>query len=358
MSGDTPRPGSRAGAPVARPTRRLLVLGGVAAALPSVAGCGLRLDLPQPPPPVPTRKPAPDERFLLGVIADLRALVQAASGLERSGVDGDARRLVRETVAVQRRQVAVLTGRLTNAGVPAAEIEAATAPKPPPTTASGSRATPTGTSTSRGAGPAPSTATPTATPSVTTPPAVADIRTVDDLATALAAVGPDRWLALAATTQGTRDVVLSAWSSRLASAVLLDATVDPAPTPSAARPRIIEQTSPLVYGFEVVAAQSTGARRTRALETLDELRRLDLAVSTATTSAPGGWALPFPVTTPGAAQRLATHLLGTAVDATLEVAGPAPDGPALDDAARWSGRVQALAVDWGMRLAPFPGTAP
>ena len=357
MSGDSPRHGSRAGAHVGRPTRRLVVLGGVAAALASVAGCGLRLDLPQPPPPVPTRKPAPDERFLLDVIADLRALVQAASGLERAEVDGDVRRLVRETVSVQRRQVAVLTGRLTNAGVPAAEIEAATAPKPPPTTASGSR-TPTLTPTQGAVGPAPCSADHRATPSVTTPPAVADIRTVDDLATALAAVGPDRWLALAAATQGTRDVVLSAWSSRLASAVLLGATVDPAPTPSAARPRIIEQTSPLVYGFEVVAAQSAGARRTRARETLDELRRLDLAVSTATTSAPGGWALPFPVTTPGAAQRLATHLLRTAVDATVEVAGPAPDGPALEDAARWSGRVQALAVDWGMRLDPFPGTAP
>ncbi len=105
MSGDTPRPGSRAGAHGARPTRRLLVLGAAAAALSAVAGCGLRLDLPQPPPPVPTRKPAPDEGFLLAVIADLRALVQAAESLERSEVDGDARRLLREIVAVQRRQV-------------------------------------------------------------------------------------------------------------------------------------------------------------------------------------------------------------------------------------------------------------
>ena len=355
MSGDSPRHGSRAGVHVGLPTRRLVVLGGAAAALASVAGCGLRLDLPQPPPPVPTRKPAPDERFLLDVIADLRALVQAAGALERAEVDADARRLVRETVSVQRRQVAVLTGRLTNAGVPTAEIEAATSPTPAPTTPPGSTPTPT---PSQGSPSGATAAAPTTGPSGTTPPAVADIRTVDDLATALAAVGPDRWLALAAATQGTRDVVLSAWSSRLASAVLLGATVDPAPTPSAARPRIIEQTSPLVYGFEVVAAQSAGARRTRARATLDQLRRLDLAVSTATTSTPGGWALPFPVTTPGAAQRLATHLVRTAVDATVEVAGPAPDGPALEDAARWSGRVQALAVDWGMPLDPFPGTAP
>lgn len=347
MSGDTPRPGSRAGAHGARPTRRLLVLGGAAAALTAVAGCGLRLDLPQPPPPVPTRKPAPDERFLLAVIADLRALVQAAESLERSDVDRDERRLLREIVAVQQRQVDVLTGRLTNAGVPTAEIEAATAPpsapKPAATTGSGSTTT--------------SPVPPSASPTATTSPDVAGIRTVEDLAATLADVGPDRWQSLAATTQGTRDLVLSAWSARLASAVLLGETVDPAATPSAARPRVIDQTAPLVYGFEVVAAQSTGARRTRALATLDALRRLYLAVSGATTSTPGGWSLPFPVTTPAAAQRLATHLLGTAVDATIEVAGAAPDGPALDDTARWSARVQSLAVDWGMPLSPFPGTA-
>ncbi len=197
----------------------------------------------------------------------------------------------------------------------------------------------------------------TATATATTSPDVAGIRTVDDLAAALGAVGPDRWQSLAATTQGTRDLVLSAWSARLASAVLLGETVDPAATASAARPRVIDQTAPLVYGFEVVAAQSTGRRRTRALETLDALRRLDLAVSGATTSTPGGWALPFPVTTP--LRRSASRPTCSPPRSTrpIEVAGAAPDGPALDDAARWSARVQSLAVDWGMPLSPFPGTA-
>jgi hypothetical protein len=317
--------------------------------LTAVAGCGLRLDLPQPPPPVPTRKPAPDERFILAVIKDLRSLVRAGATLEPRG---EARSVVRETLAAQRRQIAVLTGRLTNAGVPTAEIAAATAPNP--VTAP----------TSSGA--AESTATPSVRPGATagspsaqagSPADVATVRSVADLASVLATITPDRWAALAATTAGTRDLVLAAWSSRLASAVLLGAGVDPTTTPSAARPRIIDQTSPLVYGFEVAAAQSTGARRTRALATLDALRRLDLAVAGSTTSTPGGWALPFPVTTPAEAQRLATHLLGTAVDATVDVAGPTPDGPALDDTARWSGRVQALATDWGMPVAAFPGTS-
>ncbi|TQM62672.1 DUF4439 domain-containing protein [Humibacillus xanthopallidus] len=346
MSGDTPRPGSREGVQPGLPGRRLLVLGGTAAMLTSVAGCGLRLDLPQPPPPVPTRKPAPDERFILAVIKDLRSLVRAAGTLEPRGA---ARGVVRETLAAQRRQITVLTGRLTNAGVPTAEITAATAPTPvtPPTSsgAAGSTGTPSATAGS----PSAQTGSPTD---------VAAVRSVADLASVLATITPDRWAALAATTPGTRDLVLAAWSSRLASAVLLGATVDPTTIPSGARPRIIDQTSPLVYGFEVVAAQSTGARRTRALATLDALRRLDLAVAGSTTSTPGGWALPFPVTTPAEAQRLATHLLSTAVDATVDVAGATPDGPALDDTARWSGRVQALATDWGMPVAAFPGTSP
>lgn len=343
MSGDTPRPGSREGAARGLPTRRLLVLGGTAAALTTLAGCGLRLDLPQPPPPVPTRKPAPDERFILAVIKDLRSLVRAAGTLEPRG---EARSVLRETVAAQRRQIAVLTGRLTNAGVPTAEITAATAPAP---------VTPVTAPTSSGA--SGSTATPSGTPSTGPSSGVAAVRSVAQLAAVLATIAADRWTALAATTQGTRDLVLAAWSSRLASAALLGAPVDPTATPSAARPRIIDQTSPLVYGFEVAAAQSTGARRTQALATLDALRRLDLAVAGSTTSTPGGWALPFPVTTPAEAQRLATHLLRTAVDATVDIAGGSPDGPALDDTARWSGRVQSLATDWGMPLAPFPGTS-
>ncbi|GAA2150564.1 uncharacterized protein DUF4439 [Humibacillus xanthopallidus] len=346
MSGDTPRPGSREGAAPGLPTRRLLVLGGGAAALTALAGCGLRLDLPQPPPPVPTRKPAPDERFILAVIKDLRSLVRAAGTLEPRG---EARGVLRETVAAQRRQIAVLTGRLTNAGVPTAEITAATAPAPV------TPVTPVTAPTSSGA--SASTGTPSSKPSTGSPSGVATVQTVAQLAAVLATISPDRWTALAGATPGTRDLVLAAWSSRLASAALLGAAVDPTATPSAARPRIIDQTSPLVYGFEVAAAQSTGAGRTRALTTLDALRRLDLAVAGSTTSTPGGWALPFPVTTPDEAQRLATHLLATAVDATVDVAGGKPDGPALDDTARWSGRVQALATGWGMPLAAFPGTS-
>ena len=315
MSGSTPGRGAGAQAQVRQPPRRLLLGGAGAAALAAAAtlsGCGLRLDLPEPPPPVPTRRPAPDEDFLLGVIAQLRGLLKAADGLAPRG---DDRSVLRATTAVQRRQVTVLTGRLTNVGVPTAEIAAAKAPGP------------------------------------------GRVDSVDDLAGALAAIGPDQWQALAAATEGTRDLVLAAWASRLASAVLLGEAVEPLAQPSGARPRVIEQTSPLVYGFEVVAAQSVGRRRTRAVETLDALRRLDLAVSGPTTSSPGGWALPFPVTTPAEAQRLAGHVLGTAVDALVDVAGPSPDAAALDDTARWSGRVQVLATDWGMPLVPFPGAS-
>ncbi len=93
--------------------------------------------------------------------------------------------MLRSTTAVQRRQVTVLTGRLTNVGVPTAEIAAAKAP------------------------------------------GVRRVESVADLAGALAAIRPDQWQALAAATEGTRDLVLAAWASRLASAVLLGEDVEP-----------------------------------------------------------------------------------------------------------------------------------
>jgi hypothetical protein len=109
-----------------------------------------------------------------------------------------------------------------------------------------------------------------------------------------------------------------------------------------------------VYAFEVVAAQSSGSQRRRAESTLAHLQRLSLAVS-ATTSTPPGWALPFPVTTAADARRLATEVLRSAVDATTAAAGPHPTAASLEEVARWSANVQAIAVDWDVPLTAFPG---
>ena len=329
MTGATPRPlASRAAegpGHAGSPTRRGVVLGavGAVASMSALSGCGWRLDLPQPPPPVPTRRPAPDEQFVIGVLAELRALVAAAGTVSP---DEARRSALRTTVTVLQRQVVVLTGRLTNVGVPSSVITAAPA--------------------------APSTSTVSPTTTV-----AASASAVEGFADALASFSAARWQSLAATSADTRDIVLAAWSARLACAVRLGASVEPSPAPSRVRAAIAAHTSPLVYAFEVVAAQSSGRRRSTALTTLSELRGLDLAVSGGGAATPGGWSLPFPVTTAAAAQRLGDTVLAAAVDAVVDVAGPAPDAAALEDAARWSARVQSIATGWGMPPTPFPGAS-
>jgi len=136
--------------------------------------------------------------------------------------------------------------------------------------------------------------------------------------------------------------------------VLLGRDVATPPT-SPVRPAVVARTQPLVYAFEVVAAQSTGARRRTAEATLAELVRLEQAVTGPGTAPPAGWALPFPVTNPQAARRLAASTLSAAVRSGPELAGAAPTAASLEDVARWSAHVQALAVDWDVPLTAFPG---
>ena len=112
-----------------------------------------------------------------------------------------------------------------------------------------------------------------------------------------------------------------------------------------------------MYAFEVAAAQSRGDKRSRAADTLASLGRLGVSLSSAAGSEPSGWALPFPVTSPEDAGRLATEVLRSAVDAATDAAGPSPTGAALEDVGRWSAHIQALATRWDVPLTPFPGAS-
>ncbi|GAA3700957.1 hypothetical protein GCM10022399_16800 [Terrabacter ginsenosidimutans] len=335
MDGDTRGLGSRVMDGMGRPPRRLFALGAGAAVLAVLVDRGLRLDVPPPPVPAPTRRPAPDEALLLSAVADLTQVVDAETSV-LAGKEGDA--LVRGLRTVNRDQLRVLRGRLTNAGVPVAVIDAAVAQGPD---------TPSAPST---------TGTPTTAGSTTTDTPEAPIRTRKALAARLDSLGPDDWAALGAATAGTRELLAAAWSQRLAAAVLLGRDVAVS-SPSPARPAIVGRTQPLVYAFEVVAAQSTGAQRQAAQDTLEALVRLELSVSGTSSTTPAGWALPYPVTTPDAARRLATQTLASAVDAATELAGTSPGAATLEDVARWSANVQALAVDWRVPLTAFPGAS-
>jgi len=310
MDGGTRGLGSRVGDGWRTPTRRLLLVGAGAAALAVLVDRGLRLDVPQPTPPVPTRRPAPDEALLLSAVAGLDRVVRAETAVLATD-DGDG--LVRRLRSVNREQLSVLRGRLTNAGVPTTVIDAALAAR-------------------------------AATP----------VRTREALAALLDSLGPRDWTALSAATPDTRELLAGAYAQRLAGAVLLGRDVATPPT-SPVRPAVVARTQPLVYAFEVVAAQSTGARRRTAEATLAELVRLEQAVTGPGTAPPAGWALPFPVTNPQAARRLAASTLSAAVRSGPELAGAAPTAASLEDVARWSAHVQALAVDWDVPLTAFPG---
>ncbi|WP_323097021.1 hypothetical protein [Intrasporangium sp. YIM S08009] len=316
MDGDIGGRGPRLSERLGRPPRRLLLLGGGAAVLAVLVDRGLRLDLPQPPPPVPTRRKAPDEELLLSVVGDLGVLGADADALVSAGAGGSVKR-VRNILLEQRR---VLTGRLTNAGVPSSVIDASVR-------------------------------------KAATAAATAPVRSRADLAARLGDVPRSLWAGVAEADAPTRAVLLSALSARFASATLLGGDVAVPDAASPARAAIVASTQPLVYAFEVVAAQAGAEDRRRAADTLAGLTRLELATSGRSSTMPSGWALPFPVTTPADASRLAHQVLADTVDATAEVAGTTPSPASVEDVARWSGRVQALATDWGVPLTAFPGAA-
>lgn len=327
-TGRTP-PTTPATTPATTPSRptaevsRRAVLAGLIAPTALVAGCGLRLDLPQPAPPVPTRQRVPDEVLLIDVVRDLRRLLTLVGQLPVAARRGAT---VRDALRILGEQDRVLTGRLTNGGVPTALIDA---PPPGPT--------------ETGSPGSDASASPTS------------------FATALAHLPTGRWEALATASPAGRLVLWSATSARLAAAVRLgEAVALELGAPQALQRALEDHTAPLVYGFEVVAAQSAGSARQTARETLDGLRRLLAAVATGLPGSdvlPGGWSLPYPVATPQAAARLATDLLARAIAAAAGLLPAAPSRTDLAEVGTWSARVQALGPAHGIPLTAFPGTS-
>ncbi len=319
-----------------RPTRRTVLGLTYAAALAAVSGCGVRLDLPEPPPPIPTRRLVPDEGLLVDLVRELEDLAAQASVVTRPGRSA---RTVETLAGLFAEQGRVVTGRLTNDGVPTEVIH--------PTPSVSPSAPASGASTA----PAPGTAAPT-TPAAKQAPSPV---TLAAFAKRLVGMDTSDWTVAAAATPANRDLVVSVHSVRLAGAALLGTDLSFGSKASPARPLLVERTAPLVYGFEVVAAQSSDNARKRALAALDEAADLLHALGGTSPTAPGGWALPFPVTTAKEATRLAEHLLGTAIASLPTLAEAARDADSLEDIGRWSARVQAMGARWGLPLTPFPG---
>lgn len=347
-------PMDRAGVP-AHPTRRRALGLGLGAALSiSLSACGIRFEGSTAGARPQTRQPVPGEAFMVALwrhSGDLAARAASAGGA--------ATGLPARLAALHRQQATVLRAELVRLGVPESEL----GPSHTTGEADGARAT---TAAQDGTAPATSPSSPSS-PTKPSPASTATTRpgSASDLAAAEAGdLGPTAISSLASVLAGSVPLVGAVLAQRSAAATLLGR---PATWPDEAwkgqslAATFLTTTRAAVYAFEVVAAQSpAGAQRTLALSTLSSLRaRASAQEAMAGTSAgPPDLAhpLPFPVTTPAAARRLAVDVLTRLRAAGARDLGSAgTDTAALGLLVRWLGETEVLASRWGVPLAPFPG---
>ncbi|SDO75500.1 protein of unknown function [Pedococcus dokdonensis] len=339
-----------------RPTRRGVLSVGVGLGLGSVAAmalsaCGIRLEDDAPRVPlIPTRAPIPGESFLLALWQHSTDLADRAASLGGAGTGLPAR-----LAALHRRQSTVLQAELLRLGVPQKILDEASAA--PPTTATGTSTTSPGVTAPSTGSPAP-TATGRATASApTTGPKALAAEEASDL-------GPTAIASLASVPDAAVPLIGSVLAQRSAAANLLGTPVtwpEPAWSAPSLAASYLESTRAAVYAFEVVAAQSTsGAQQTLAratLATLEARASEQETLAGATAEPPAlGYPLPFQVTTPAAARKLAVQVVTDLRASVARDLGSANGdlGP-LGALVQWLGDTEVLASRWGVPLAPFPG---
>ncbi len=314
------------------PTRRELLRTAALATVvaPLLVACDIRLEDDAPTLPLLQRKSVPDEAVLVDLVRRTTALAQTAGRVPNPN---DA---VGKLANIHQTQADVLRSRLISAGVPNHVIDG-------PTTAT--------------------TTSPTTTPTaaVSAPPSTTPQDVAAGETALLAAVLP----ALATVTAANRAVVASVVASCGAAAELLGATVpwpsaDPLP-PAAAVP-LLDGTRSAAYAFQVVAAQTGGDQRAVAEGTHTDLttRATELAGMAGSSAPVGplGYALPYPVTAPDVAARLAGQVLTTLVAGGLAPLATLPEGStATTTLVRLLVGAQRLGRTWGVAPVPFPGQA-
>lgn len=348
-------------------TRRVAVGGGLGALTLALAGCGIRLEDDAPQIPfVPTREPIPAEAALIALTQDCAALaVQArrSPGAVAAGL-----------VPLHERQHEVLRDALRARGVPDRLIDGAR-PMPSP---SGTSATALGTSTGPSSTPSPGSSEAPLSPAEL---AAAELATVTDsaplrevardLVPTLASLLAQRISAatLLTGTPPTRpgDAAVTGQSGAAASPTSSSPAAprpsgSPAPPPALAE--VLTATRAAAYRLEVAAAQSERATRrslVAAVDRLDEIIRDVVGLLGDAAPAPRlGEALPFPVTSPALAAKLATVTF-TELLAALGMA--LREGAAYDVTLTvtrmpwWLGEVDALGRGFQVRAAAFPGLA-
>ncbi len=311
-----------------RAALRLAASGVSALATVVLAGCDIRLEDDAPDLPLLERKSIPDEAALVSAVRLVTGLGQQAGRIP--GASATVARLAGNHLT----QATVLRARLTSAGVPNHVIDS---PATSPTA---------GASTS---GPP--------APAVSAPPAV----TQEQLAAAESAATTAVLGDLGTVSTPNRAVLVAVAAACGAAAAELGAPVswaasDPLPTIAAAQ--LLAETRSVGWAFQVVAAQTAADTRAAAVATMTTLsaRADELATMGATTPPPLAYVLPFPVTTPEAAGRLATTVMTRLVAAGL---GPLPlvlhDSSALTTLVRFQVASVSLARTWGVAPGPFPG---
>ena len=324
-------------------SRRSLLVALTVGSMTALSGCRVRLegDAPRTPTP-PARQPMPDEQALLTARRDAVRLRDLAAGL------GGAATPTTELLAtVHGLQADVFESVLRSGGVPPAEIAGTPTTTPPPT------------ATTTAGGTADAAAGGTATAPAQAASGVGELIAAEGEALSaqalsdLAGISTER-VALFGSMTAQRAAAVRLLGGRLPAAGPLTA---PTGEPAAA---LLEALRSAVYGFEVVASQTDVSHSRAAGQTLGALRtrsaELQLLAGPAAPPIPLGYALPFPVSTPAAALRLATHLM-TALRASIASQLPVVTG----DAEGLTGTVQLLtdvcvrAVTWRVPLTAFPG---
>ena len=309
--------------PTRRAVLRTAALAGIAA--PLLAACDVRLEDDAPTIPLLQRKSVPDEAVLVDLVRRTAALAQTA-GRVANPTD-----TVGRLAGLHQTQTSVVRARLTSAGVPNHVIDG------------------------------PTTSATTSTAAVSAPPNA----TPQDLAAGESALVAALLPVLATVTAANRAVVSSVMASCGAAVELLGAavtwpTADPLP-PSAAVP-LLDGTRSAAYAFQVVAAQTGGDLRTVAVATHTDLsaRAAELLAMAGPSAPPEplGYALPFAVTAPEVATRLANQVLTTLVAGGLAPLATLPEGSsATTTLVRLLVGAQRLGRGWGVAPVPFPGQA-
>jgi len=305
----------------------------------ALSGCSVQLEDDAPrTPTLPPRQPMPDEQALLTARRDAVRLRDLAAGL-----GGAATPTTQRLATVHGLQADVFESVLRSGGVPPAEIAGTPTTTPPPSP----------TATAGGAAGGAATASALAASGVGELIAAEGEAFSAQALSDLAGISTER-VALFGSMTAQRAAAVRLLGGRLPSAGPLTA-----PTGERAA-ALLEAIRSAVYGFEVVVTQTDVSHRKAAGRTLDALRtrssELWLLAGSAATPIPLGYALPFPVSTPAAATRLATHLMA-ALRASIASQLPAVTG----EAEGLTGTVQLLtdvcvhAVAWRVPLTAFPG---